>query len=141
MIHRIRQAITLIAVALAALLAAPGIAAGQEIQNDTTAVAPVASLTLSAFTVLVITSLLIPLATGIITKVHASALVKQICTAAIAAAVGIVTTSTQADGTAVISLATVQYALLAFAIATVGYLGLYKPHDTNAKLAPDIGVG
>lgn len=130
------------AIALAALLG-PGaaMAAAEDIPNDATAVAPVATLTLSAFTVLVVTSLLIPLATGLVTKLAASATVKQIITAAISAVVGIVTTSTEADGTAVISLATLQYALLAFAIATVGYLGLYKPHQANAKLAPNTGVG
>lgn len=129
------------AVLLAALIVPATYAGAQAIPNDATAVAPVASLTLSAFTVLIVTSLLIPLATGLLTKLQASATVKQVLTAAISAVVGIVTTSTQADGTAVISLATVQYALLAFAIATVGYLGLYKPHQANAKLAPNVGLG
>lgn len=130
------------AIALAALLGpAATMAAAEDIPNDATAVAPVATLTLNAFTVLVVTSLLIPLATGLVTKLAASATVKQIITAAISAVVGVVTTSTQVDGTAVVSLTTVQYALLAFAIATVGYLGLYKPHQANAKLAPNAGVG
>lgn len=111
------------------------------IEDEATAIAPVATLTLSEFTVLVIISLLIPLATGLVTKLQASATVKQVVTAAISTVVGIVTTSTQADGTAVVSLATVQYALLTFAIATVGYLGLYRPHDANAKLAPNSGLG
>lgn len=128
------------ALALATIFALPGVALAQEIENDATAVAPVAGLHLDEFTVLIITSLLIPLATGLITKVSASPTVKQILTALISTAVAIVTTSTQVDGTAIVSLATVQYALLSFAIATVGYLGLYKPHDANAKLAPDKGL-
>ena len=136
-----RRLIVVAAIALWLLLGTAATAAAQVIENEDTAVAPVATLTLSAFTVLVVTSLLIPLATGLVTKLQASPTVKQIVTAAISAAVGIVTTSTQADGTAVISLATVQYALLAFAIATVGYLGLYRPHQTNAKLGPNMGVG
>lgn len=136
-----RKCLIAAAIVLAALLGPAAIAGAQEIPNDATAVAPVATLTLSAFTVLVITSLLIPVATGLLTKLQATATVKQVITAAIAAVVGIITTSSQADGTAVISLATVQYALLAFAIATVGYLGIYKPHALDAKLAPNAGLG
>lgn len=138
----IRRALFSLGLAAAVLLG-PGASAAvaQEITDDATAVAPVASLTLSAFTVVIITSLLIPLATGLVTKLAASATVKQIVTAAISAVVGIVTVSTQADGTAVVSLATLQYALLSFAIAVVGYLGLYQPHNTNAKLAPNVGLG
>lgn len=126
---------------LMAVLATPSLVLAQEIPNDAPAVAPVAGLKLSEFTVLVITSLLIPLATGLITKISASATVKQIVTLALATVVGIVTTSTQVDGTAIISLTTLQYALLSFAIAVVSYLGLYKPHDANAKLAPNAGIG
>lgn len=129
----------LIAFGVLLLGAAPALA--QEIPNDAPAVAPVASLELNEFTVLVITSLLIPLATGLITKLSASATVKQIVTLALATAVGVITTGTQVDGTAIISLTTVQYALLSFAIAVVSYLGLYKPHDANAKLAANTGIG
>lgn len=137
-----RRFLTAAALTVAVLLGpAAATALAEDIPNDATAVAPVATLTLNAFTVLVITSLLIPLATGLVTKLAASATVKQIITAAISTVVGVVTTSTQVDGTAVVSLATVQYALLAFAIATVGYLGLYKPHQANAKLAPNTGLG
>ena len=138
--RRFLLAMTAIAVAVGALLFAPAAALAQEIENSDTAVAPVAGLHLDEFTVLIITSLLIPFLTGLATKVNAPASVKQIITAAISAIVGVVTTSTQVDGTAIISLTTVQYALLSFAIATVGYLGLYKPHDLDAKLAPDSGL-
>lgn len=140
MLRRSMLALVAALLALMAVIATPVVAFAQEIENDATAVAPVAGLHLDEFTVLIITSLLIPLATGLITKLSASATVKQILTALISTAVAIVTTSTQVDGTAIVSLATVQYALLSFAIATVGYLGLYKPHDANAKLAPDAGV-
>lgn len=136
-----RKLILAATVMFTVLLYPAALAGAQEIPNDAPAVAPVAGLKLTEFTVLVITSLLIPLATGLITKLNASATVKQIVTLALSTVVGIVTTSTQADGTAIISLTTVQYALLSFAIAVVSYLGLYKPHDANARLAPNAGLG
>lgn len=129
------------AVVLFALLGPLAHAGAQDIPGDATAVAPVASLTVNAFLVVVLTSLLIPVATGLLTKANASPTVHQIVTAFIAMVSGVITTSTQLDGTAIISAATVQYALLAFLIATAGYLGIYRPHNTNAKLAPDAGLG
>lgn len=115
--------------------------AAQEITNDETAVAPVGVLSLSTFTVVVVTSFLIPAVTGLLTKVSASATVKQIVTLVLAAINGLIVTNTQADGTALISLTTLQYAVLSLAIAIVSYLGIYKPHDANAKLAPNLGLG
>lgn len=141
MFRRLIQLVTLVAVTLFAVLIGPAIAGAQDIQNDATAVAPTAALTLSAFTVLVITSLLIPVATGLLTKAAASPTVHQIVTALISIVAGVITTNTQLDGTAVVSLVTLQYAGLAFLIATAGYLGIYRPHDTNAKLVPDVGFG
>lgn len=135
----LRRALLVLAVFFAAFFTALP-AGAQEITEEAPAVAPVAVLELSSFTVLVITSLLIPFLTGLATRLQATATVKQIVTAFISAIVGIVTTSTQVDGTAVISLATLQYAMLAFFIATVGYLGLYKPHQADAKLTPDRGI-
>lgn len=137
----LRRALLVIAVFLAAFFTATGVAAGQDIPNDAPAVAPVAELTLNAFVVLVISSFLIPLATGLITKLSASATVKQVVTLILSALTGVITTSTQVDGTAIISMTTVQYSLLALGIAIVSYLGVYQPHDANAKLAPDVGVG
>ena len=141
MLRRFMLALVAIALALAAVVASPSIAFAQEIPNDAPAVAPVASLTLSAFLVLVLTSFLIPAATGLLTKVNASATVKQVVTLILSALNGLVITSTLADGTALISAATAQYALLSLGIAIVSYLGIYKPHDANSKLMPDAGLG
>lgn len=139
--RRLLQAVAVLAVALFAVLLTPVAVFAQEIPNDAPAVAPVASLTLSAFVVLVVTSFLIPLATGILTKLAASPTVKQVVTLILSAINGLVVTSTQADGTALLSLATAQYTLLSLGIAIVSYLGIYKPHDVNAKLAPEAGFG
>lgn len=137
----LRRALLVLAVFLAAFFTATGVAAGQEIPNDAPAVAPVAELTLNAFGVLVISSFLIPLATGLITKLSASATIKQVVTLILSALTGVITTSTQVDGTAVISMTTVQYSLLSLGIAIVSYLGIYAPHDANQKLAPEVGLG
>lgn len=138
MLRRLLLACTAV---FAVLMLAASPAFAQEIPNDAPAVEPVASLTLGAFVVVVVTSFLIPAATGILTKVSASTTVKQVVTLALSTLNGIVVTSTQADGTALISLATAQYALLSLGIAIVSYLGIYKPHDANAKLAPTNGIG
>lgn len=137
----LRRALLVIAVFLAAFFTATGVAAGQEIPNDAPAVAPAAAITLNAFLVLAVTSFLIPVATGLLTRAAASVTLKQVVTLVLAAISGIVTTSTQVDGTAVISATTAQYALLSLGIAITSYLGIWKPHAINAKLAPEAGVG
>lgn len=138
-----RRLMTAGVLAVVAVCGAATGAAAQEVPQagDAPAVAPVQVLTLSAFFVLVLTSFLIPLATGLVTKLRASATVKQVVTLVLSAVTGLVTTATQADGTAVISATSAQYALLSLAVAVVSYLGVYGPHATNARLAPDRGIG
>ena len=139
-----RKLITLAAVAAALLLGPMAVAAvAQEVPpaDQAPAVAPAAALTLSAFFVLVLTSFLIPLAVGLLTKLNASPTVKQVLTLVLSSITGLVTTATQADGTAVISATSAQYALLALGIAIVSYLGIYKPQGANARLAPNSGLG
>lgn len=135
--------ITVAAVTAAMVLVVAGPAGAQEVPQagDAPAVAPVEVLTLSAFMVLVLTSFLIPLATGLVTKLNASATVKQVVTLVLSAVTGLVTTATQADGTAVISATSAQYALLSLGIAIVSYLGVYQPHGANTRLAPHRGIG
>lgn len=99
------------------------------------------AVTFDSFTVLLVISLVIPFLTGVVTKVSASAGVKQVCTLVLSAAAGLIVTATQLDGTAVISKEAALNAALALGIAIVSYLGLYKPHDVNAKLAPTKGFG
>lgn len=139
-----RKLIILAAVTVVLLLGPGAVAAiAQEVPpaDEAVALAPAAALTLSAFFVLVLTSFLIPLAVGLLTKLQASATVKQVLTLVLSAVTGLVTTATQADGTAVISASSAQYALLALGVAIVSYLGVYKPQDANARLAPTVGFG
>lgn len=138
-----RKLLTLATLAVALLLGPAGAAMAQEVPpaDQAQAVAPVAALTLNAFFVLVLTSFLIPLAVGLLTKLQASPTVKQVLTLVLSSITGLVTTATQADGTAVISATSAQYALLALGIAIVSYLGVYKPQGANARLAPNSGLG
>ena len=96
---------------------------------------------LSALTVVLLVSLVIPVATGIVTKLNAPATVKQIVALVFATANGLITTATMSDGTAVISKETLIVTLIGFGIQTATYLGIYAPHNANAKLAPNAGIG
>ena len=59
----------------------------------------------------------------------------------LSAAAGVVVTATQLDGTAVIGKEAALNAALALGISIVSYLGIYRPHDMNASLAPGQGLG
>lgn len=98
-------------------------------------------MTLSALVVTMIVSYLIPAITALLTKASASVGVKQFVTALLAALNGVVVTATQIDGTAVISKQAAVLALGSFIAAQASYVGLYKPHDANAKIAPAKGLG
>jgi len=98
-------------------------------------------LTLSALVVTMIVSYLIPAVTALLTKASASAGVKQFVTALLAAVNGLLVTATQVDGTAVVSKQAVVLALGSFIAAQAAYVGLYKPHAANAKIAPNKGLG
>lgn len=102
---------------------------------------PIAAIELDAFLVHVVVAALIPIATGIITKVTASPAVKQIVTLALSYANALVMENVQADGSAIISKEIALYTLVSFAIAVGTYLGVYQSHDTNAKLLPTKGIG
>lgn len=132
MLRRLLLVLSLVAVLL---VGGADVALAQEISNDASAVAPIGSLTLNAFTVTLLVSVLIPIATGIASRVIHSTTGLQIFTAAVATATGLITTATQLDGTAVLSLASLQLAAIDFVVATAMYLGIYKPHNVNAKLA------
>lgn len=116
------------------------IAGAQDITDNATAVAPVASLTLSAFTVLVLSSFLIPVVNGLLVRSGASTVVKQIVAAFLSTIAGLLTTYTQLDGTAMLSLATLQYAMLSWLVAAAGYLAVFKPLGTNDQLLPNRGL-
>ena len=86
-------------------------------------------------------SVLLPLLVGIVTKAHTSTTLKQVVNIAASIATGLIVTATQADGVAVISKEAAFYAFVAFAVQTATYLGIYKPQNANAALAPNLGIG
>lgn len=98
-------------------------------------------MNLSALLVTMIVSFAVPAIVALLTKSAASAWIKQFVTALLAAVTGVVAISTQTDGTANISKESIILALGTFALAQATYVGLYKPHGINAKLAPGAGIG
>jgi hypothetical protein len=99
------------------------------------------TFTASAFVVTLIISYLIPLVTATITKLDASATVKQFVTAVLAAINGFLTNALTTDGGAFFSAQALLFAVLSFATAQTAYLGTYKPHRINSKIAPMKGIG
>lgn len=88
-----------------------------------------------------VVAVLLPLLVGIVTKANAPTALKQVVSIAASIATGLVVTATQVDGVAVISKQAAFYAFVAFAVQTATYLGIYKPQNANANLAPSLGVG
>lgn len=98
-------------------------------------------MTISAIIVTLIISVVVPLATALLTKASASAGVKQFVTALLAAVTGLLVTSTQLDGTAVLSRPALLLAIGTFIAAQANYVGFWQPHALNAKVAPGVGLG
>lgn len=96
---------------------------------------------LSAFLVTLVVAYLIPLVTAFITKVSASVTLKQLVTAILAAANGFITNATMQDGTAVFTKEALLFAVMSFITANIAYIGTWKPHNLNAKAAPNSGLG
>lgn len=94
-----------------------------------------------AFTVTAVVSLLIPVLTGLFTKISASPTVKQALTIVLAGVNTLVVSNTLQDGRAVITKETALLWAVSTGIAITSYLGIYKPHDANAKLNPEHGLG
>lgn len=100
----------------------------------------VSSFRIPALGVQLIIGLVIPFLTGLLTKLNASATVKQVVTIVLAGVSALIVSSTVGEE-AVISWETLGYAALGWLVAVLSYLGLYQPHNLNAKTAPDKGIG
>jgi hypothetical protein len=88
-----------------------------------------------------LTSLLIPLVTGLITKYKLHSFLKFMVNLVVSTIAGLINISLTADGTAVISKTAILTAVYTVAISTLTYLSIYKPLDANSQLAPDVGIG
>lgn len=98
-------------------------------------------LTLTPFTVIVISSLVIPVLTGLVTKASASAKLKASVALVLSLVAAAINTATQSNGVAVLSQALIQNTVLTVAVQLAMYLGVYKPvANLNEKTAPDKGL-
>lgn len=132
----------LTAVAALLFLSPPFASAGGFAVSRLGVVEPLApSFTLSALTVTLLGSFLIPAIVALITKSSAGVWLKQFVTGLLAAATALISTTTQLDGTALLSSSSILMALGAFILAQATYVSVYKPHDVNSKMAPSRGLG
>lgn len=97
-------------------------------------------MTITAFTVTLIVGHVIPLAVALVTRLDASAWLKQLITAVLSAATGLLVTATQLDGTAVVGRESLLLALGSLVTAQAAYVALWRPHAVNAKLLPTVGL-
>ena len=101
----------------------------------------IASFTLSSFTMVVISGLIIPIITGLLTKITASAQTKALIAAIQSIVAGFIATAMAPNGTAVFSQALIQNIVLTVAIQIAMYVGIYKPVvDINSRTLPNVGL-
>jgi hypothetical protein len=97
--------------------------------------------TLDAMTLVVITSVIIPLIVGIITKRTASAEVKTVMNIVVTAVVTLIGNAMNESGVAVFSQEMIVNFILALVISISTYYGVYKPVDIPGKTLPNKGIG
>lgn len=129
----------------ASLFLIPGVASAAD---DTVSVsgAEATPFILIAPTVMAVIGLIIPVINGALTKYTLPAGVKAIITIVLNAVAALVLTSTQADGTALISNAAFNTFLFGTIVSIASYVGLYRPLNItsstpNGKLGPNVGLG
>lgn len=105
------------------------------VDNVTTGSNAITTITLSAAIVTFITGTAIPIVTGVITKLTAPSWVKVVVHFVLSTVAGVLTSSLQLDGTAVISKVTVLLVLSNWAIGLTTYQGALKK-----TVAPTINV-
>jgi hypothetical protein len=98
-------------------------------------------IVLDANLVTLIAGVLIPVLTGLITKYEGSTAVKQIVAIVLSGAAAMLAAAVSETGDAVLTVQTLFDAAVIWVIQIATYLGIYKPHDANAKLAPNAGIG
>jgi hypothetical protein len=103
---------------------------------------PIPFLVVNAQVVTLALTVVIPFLVGLVTKSSASAWVKIGANLVLSAVAAAITMSTQVDGTAIISGATLLLVGEQFLGALLVYLGVLKPAgNAPAKLAPTHGLG
>lgn len=91
--------------------------------------------------VTLILSLVLPVVVGAVTKLSATTAVKNVAVIVVTAVATLINANVTDTGAAVISWNTAAYWLISLFTTITAYLGLYKPVEANASLAPDFGFG
>lgn len=97
--------------------------------------------TVNALLVTALVSVAIPFVVGVVTKSSLHPTVKAIVTMFFSSVTALIVAHITDTGVSVISAEDALLALGSFLVATLSYLGLYKPVAANAKLAPKFGIG
>lgn len=131
-----KKLIAFIAVALGLVVLAPAVAlaADTDLENSESA------LNLAPLAVTAILGTVIPLLTGLVTKLTTSNKVKGVLTLTLSAVAGVVTQSLVDGGGAILSDETLILAALAWVQSIATYVGFWQNFDINAKLAPNKGL-
>jgi len=119
---------------------APSVADAAPVVEQIEPTDTLASLELSATMVTLLISLIIPVIVGLVTKADLPSQWKGLASLVLNLVSAGIVNATVSDGTAVWSTETLTVALIAAAISVTTYLGIYKPIDLNARLAPDKGL-
>lgn len=98
------------------------------------------TLTLDPLFVMAITSLLLPLAVGIVTKVSTSSGVKALVLLVSNAVAALVVTATQVDGSAVIEKETFLLWVIGLVISVATHYGVYKPTGVSNSVQDKVGL-
>lgn len=102
------------------------------------------SVELAPLLVTALTSVVIPLLTGLLTKLDAPSSVKSITMLVLATVNGLIVNATMTDGSAVITKEAALAALISILTAAVSYDKLLKPIGATTKLqakTANVGIG
>lgn len=99
------------------------------------------ALTLDAVWVAALIGTIIPILTGIVTKLKAKPVVKQAVALVLSGVGGLITAGLTVDGSATITKAAFLSAGLIWLQQMAVFLGILKPNDIGEKLFPDKGLG
>jgi hypothetical protein len=104
------------------------------------------SVHLSALTISLVISMIIPILVGLATKANLSSGVKGLMTLVLNAIQTLIVVNTQSDGTALISKQTFIVFLMSLVVSIAMYAGVYKPLNVTSstpdgKLGANTGIG
>lgn len=102
-------------------------------------------LALNAQTVGVLLSVVIPIVTGLLTRITTSSKVKQVLTIVFNAVTAVITTGITTNGDVYLNQATLVNFVIGLVISLALYAGIYKPNgftssEADGKLAPNKGL-